>query len=222
MYVCLAWSLQLVYRTGRRWIEIVEGHGQTGGITTSAAIMWGGWGTADWGSLKQSLQSGQTILDLGWLMLTHKKAISVSDPLNRWKDNSPRADLMQCWGRLRTLTEGDQAERIWVGNFKTRSCFWVRERICITHSLFDGLSHVSLGSPFCGCVWIKYLLCLIFFFWESKSYVWSCFAAMLANMRSVSLMQQVGAHGVPLTPQLPGNQVSAVGLALPWRFKPNW
>lgn len=169
MYVCLAWSLQLVYRTGRRWIERVEGHGQTGGITTSAAIMWGGWGTADWGSLKQSLQSGQTILDLGWLMLTHKKAISVSDPLNRWKDNSPRADLMQCWGRLRTLTEGDQAERIWVGNFKTRSCFWVRERICITHSLFDGLSHVSLGSPFCGCVWIKYLLCLIFFFEKVKA-----------------------------------------------------
>ncbi|KAF4082010.1 hypothetical protein AMELA_G00146820 [Ameiurus melas] len=31
---------------------------------------------------------------------------------------------------------------------------------------------------------------------------------MLANVRSVSLMQQVGAHGVPLTPRLPGNRVS--------------
>lgn len=52
-----------------------------------------------------------------------------------WKDNSPLADHMRRGGRLWALEEQDQAERIWVGNFKTCSCFWACERICITHSL---------------------------------------------------------------------------------------
>lgn len=121
--------------------------------------------------------------------------------------------------RLQTLTEKDQAERIWVGNFKTRSCFWVRERICITHSLFDGLSHVSLDSPFCGCVWI----CFIFFFFEKVQAMCELVLQQCWPMRGQSVSCSkwkhmeyrwlLGCQGIGWVPGW---------LALQWRFILNW
>lgn len=70
----------------------------------------------------------------------------------RWQDNFPK--LTSCSVKppsdhLCVLKEEDQAERIWVGNFKTCSCFWAREKICIIHWGFDGFSHVLPDSGFC-------------------------------------------------------------------------
>lgn len=202
----------------------VGGHGQTGGITASAATMWGGWGSADWGRLKQNLQSGQMILDLGWLMLAHKKAISVSGPLNRWKDNSPCADLMQCWGPFANPDRERSSRKDMSGKLQNPLMFLGPWKDLYNTFTFWWTFPCFPGQPF---LWtcsnkVSLMFNLFFFFWESKSYVWACFAAMLANVRSVSLMQEVGVHGVPLTPRLPGNRVSARGLAPPWRFKPNW
>lgn len=92
-------------------------------------------------------------------------SVSTPGPVERWKDNSsphshastagPHAASNHLWA----VTEPDWAERIWVGNFKTCSCFYERERICITHSDLMDFPMFTRDSPFCGHVQIMNLLC---------------------------------------------------------------
>jgi len=56
----------------------------------------------------------------------------------------PHAASNHLWA----VTQPDWAERIWVGNFKTCSCFCERERICITHSDLMDFPMFTLDSPF--------------------------------------------------------------------------
>lgn len=74
-------------------------------------------------------------------------------PLERWKDNSPlppacAAGPHAASNHLWVVTRPDWAERIWVGNFKTCSCFCEGERICITHSGLMDFPMLGPDSPF--------------------------------------------------------------------------
>lgn len=83
-----------------------------------------------------------------------KGSVSGQGPLERWKDNSPRPPRACVAGphaasnHLWVVTRPDWAERIWVGNFKTCSCFCERERICITHSELMDFPMLGPDSPF--------------------------------------------------------------------------
>lgn len=82
-----------------------------------------------------------------------KGSVSGQGPLERWKENSPLppacvAGPHAASNHLWVVTRPDWAERIWVGNFKTCSCFCERERICITHSELMDFPMFGPDSPF--------------------------------------------------------------------------
>lgn len=80
----------------------------------------------------------------------------------------PHAASNHLWA----VTWPDWAERIWVGNFKTCSCFCVRERICITHSDLMDFPMFAPDSPFfCWHVQIMNLLCVGSLYSPSCSWV---------------------------------------------------
>lgn len=82
-----------------------------------------------------------------------EKRTSQSAGKGHWSDEKiipppsvagPHAASNHLWA----VTQPDWAERIWVGNFKTCSCFCERERICITHSDLMDFPMFTLDSPF--------------------------------------------------------------------------
>lgn len=82
-----------------------------------------------------------------------KKGTAQSAGQGHWSDEKiilpptaagPHAASNHLWA----VTQPDWAERIWVGNFKTCSCFCERERICITHSDLMDFPMFTLDSPF--------------------------------------------------------------------------
>lgn len=113
----------------------------------------------------------------------------------------PHAASNHLWA----VTQPDWAERIWVGNFKTCSCFCDRERICITHSDLMDFPMFTLDSPFLlTCSNNESLMCRIPFPPLLLSPVSSCRLGMLCG----PFHRLSQAYGEPLTRWLPGTRVS--------------
>lgn len=139
-------------------------------------------------------------------------SVSRPGPLEWWKDNSPphphptAAGPHAASNHLWAVTEPDWAERIWVGNFKTCSCFCWCERICITHSDLMDFPMFSLDSPFLLTCWNnESLMCRIPLSLLHLSFVSSCEEGM--QCRPLHRLSQT--YGEPLTCWLSGNRVSS-------------
>lgn len=129
----------------------------------------------------------------------------IHPPLPATADPPAAAGPHAASNHLWAVTEPDWAERIWVGNFKTCSCFCGRERICITHSDLMDFPMFALDSPFCWHVQIMNLLCVGSLFPPLLlSPVSSCRVGMLCG----PFPRLSRAYGVPLTRWLPGTRVS--------------
>lgn len=120
---------------------------------------------ADCGFLRSRACVGQ-LQSPRWLLAKRTGSVSGLGPPERWKDNfaptttitvsGPHAASNYLWA----LTEPDWFERIWVGNFKSCSCFCGCERICITHSGLMDFPMFTLDSRYCRHLLIMNLLCV--------------------------------------------------------------